>query len=363
MKKILFVDDEPKLLEGLQRMLRSMRRQWDMTFVTSGSDALAALENQPFHILVTDMRMPGMDGSELLETVKELHPQIVRIVLSGHTDKEMILKSVGPAHQYLSKPCGVEMLKATLARACSLSEILSDKGLVQVVSGIESLPSIPSLYSEVIQEINSPEGSLNRVGEIIARDSGMSAKILQMVSSSFFGLPTHVSNPVRACQLLGLETIKALVLSVGIFSQFSKSRDFSVDSLWEHSMATALLAREIAAKEDMGQESIDDAFMAGLLHDVGKLILMDKTPEEFLEIRELIDSSSCGALEAEQRVLGTTHAQVGAYLLGIWGLPESIVEAVAWHHCPEVRRNRTLDALTVVHLANIQASGNGGKHK
>jgi putative nucleotidyltransferase with HDIG domain len=358
MKKILFVDDEPKLLEGLQRMLRTKRREWDMTFVTSASDALAAMEKEPFHILVTDMRMPGMDGSELLKKVEEFHPQVVRIVLSGHTDKEMILRTVGPAHQYLSKPCDVEALKATLSRACSLSDILSDAGLVRVVSGIESLPSIPSLYSEVLQEINSPEGSLNKVGEIITKDFGMSAKILQLVSSSFFGLPTHVSNPVRACQLLGLETIKALVLSVGIFSQFSKSRDFSVDALWEHSMSTALLARDMAVKANLGQDSVDDAFMAGLLHDIGKLILMDKTPEEFRQICELANSTNCSALEAEQRVLGTTHAQVGAYLLGIWGLPEPIVEAVAWHHSPKNRHGGTLDTITAVHLAETQESGN-----
>ncbi len=148
------------------------------------------------------------------------------------------MTSIGPIHQFLSKPCDAETLKTTVARVCSMRDLLEDEALIKVVSGIESLPSLPKLYSEVMDEVNSEEGSLNKVGEIISRDSGMSAKILQLVNSAFFGLPRHITSPVRAVHLLGLETVKSLILSVKIFSMFSQSdlADYSVDDLWRHSL-------------------------------------------------------------------------------------------------------------------------------
>ena len=258
MKRILFVDDEPMVLDGLRRMLRGMRNEWEMEFATSGHDALKILDGKRFNVIVTDMRMPGMDGCQLLNHVKELHPQVVRIVLSGHSDKDMVLKSIGPVHQFLSKPCDAETIKTTVARVCSMRDIMEDEALIKVVSGVESLPSLPELYSEVVDEVNSAEGSLNRVGEIISRDSGMSAKILQLVNSAFFGLPRHITSPVRAVQLLGLETVKALVLTVKIFSMFSRvrfGRVFSRRSLSSQPWGRTFRQRHSASGKNGGRRS------------------------------------------------------------------------------------------------------------
>jgi DNA-binding NtrC family response regulator len=137
-KRILFVDDERKVLDGLQRMLRSMRSEWEMESAISGQEALEILEGKPFDAVVTDMRMPGMDGRQLLEQVKNLHPQVVRIILSGYTDKDLILNSVGLTHQFLSKPCDPEALKTTIARACAMRLLLEDESLISVISKIES---------------------------------------------------------------------------------------------------------------------------------------------------------------------------------------------------------------------------------
>ena len=357
MKKVLFVDDDPRVLDGLKRMLRPMRHEWEMEFAASGREALEILGQQPFNVVVTDMRMPGMDGAELLTDVKLRYPQVVRIVLSGYSDNEMVLRSVGQAHQYLSKPCDAETLKTTINRACSLRDLLEDKELIQVVSSIESLPSLPALYAEIMEELASPEGSLTRVGEIISKDVGMSAKILQLVNSAFFGMPRHVANPARAVSLIGLETVKALVLSVKIFSQFEESGlpGHFIAELWEHSMLTATIARDIARAEKFGQEKSDDAFMAGLLHDVGKLILLDKLPKKWNEIVCLADAEKIPVWESERRVIGTTHAEVGAYLLGIWGLSKTIVEAVGYHHSPNKCTDPHQPVLTSVHLANAFA--------
>ena len=355
MKRILFVDDEPMVLDGLRRMLRGMRNEWEMEFAASGHDALEMLDSKRFDVIVTDMRMPGMDGCQLLNHVKELHPQVVRIVLSGHSDKDMILESIGPVHQFLSKPCDAETIKTTVSRVCSMRDLIEDEALIKVISGVESLPSLPELYSEVIDEVNSGEGSLNRVGEIISKDSGMSAKILQLVNSAFFGLPRQITSPVKAVQLLGLDTVKALILSVKVFSMFSPSdlALYSADHLWHHSLGTGVFARAIAEREKWGQEPADEAFMAGLLHDVGKLILVEKFPAKCREVAESVERTNCRIHEAEQDIFGTTHARVGAYLLGIWGLSESITKTVAYHHSPGSCPGSAFNTLAVVYLANI----------
>ncbi len=300
MKKILFVDDETNLLAGLQRMLRRMRNEWQMAFAPGAHEALEILKSDSFDVIVTDMRMPGMDGCQLLNEVKERYPEIVRIILSGHSDKEAILKSIGPVHQYLSKPCDAEVLKATITRACAMRHLLENDSLIKIISRIESLPSLPTLYTEVIEAVNSPDGSLARVGEIISKDVGMSAKILQLVNSSFFGLPTHVSTPARGVDLLGLETVKALVLGVKIFSQFSRSDSpgYSIANLWNHSIATSYIALKIAKRLKLKQSDIDDSFLTGLLHDIGKLILLDRLPAKACdEIMEVQASSGCPLFE------------------------------------------------------------------
>jgi putative nucleotidyltransferase with HDIG domain len=363
-KRILFVDDEYKVLDGLRKKLRGMRSEWEMEFAASGQEALEVLTGKSFHVVATDMRMPGMDGCQLLERVKNLHPQVVRIIFSEYSDKDLILNSSGLTHQFLAKPCDAQALKKTLARAGAVRELIEDESLINVISKIESLPSLPSLYQEVVEEVNSPNGSLARVGEIISTDVGMSAKLLQLVNSAFFGLPAPVSSTVRAVNLLGLETIKTLILTIKIFSQFDCAGlpSYFISSLLDHSISTGILARSIATQEDLEQNRIDQAFMAGLLHDIGKLILLDKLPSKCLEISDAVNSGDYQLWEAEQKVLGTSHAQVGAYLMGIWGFPESVVEAIAFHHCPSKCSNSSFGILSVIHLANASEHDDHAKN-
>lgn len=353
-KRVLFVDDEVNVLQGLKRMLRPLRHEWEMYFTDSGEKALLALEKAKFHVVVSDMRMPGMDGAELLNRVKARHPNVVRIVLSGHSDQELILKSVGPAHQYLAKPCDAETLKATVARACALREILASDGLKQLVSQMDTLPSLPNLYTKVMEELNSEDCSIQKVGEIISQDVGMTAKILQLVNSAFFGIRKNVNNPSLAVSLLGIETVKALVLSVHVFSQFDsqKLRGINLDALWNHSMKVGTAARDICKKESADKQFIEEAFMAGMLHDAGKIILAANMPGDYTEVRERAESEERTIHEVERDVLGATHAEVGAYLLGLWGLPDTIVEALAFHHSPRLSRCQDFTPLTVVHAVD-----------
>lgn len=302
-RRILFVDDEPRILKGFQRMLRSMRHEWEMDFVENGFKALEILSEKPFDVVVSDMRMPGMDGAELLKQIMQNHPTIVRIVLSGHSDQEMILKSTIPAHRYLAKPCDSQVLVSTVRRACALRDLLGHKALKKVVSNIGALPSLPSLYTEIIEELKSPKGSIKRVGKIVEKDLGMTAKILQLVNSSFFGLPSHVSNPSQAVILLGIDTIKALALTIGLFSKFDTSilNTLNIKKIYEHSLNTGAIAREIAKAENMDMETIDNSFMAGMLHDIGKLILALNFPEAYTEAFKLADQAKVPFHDAEKK--------------------------------------------------------------
>ncbi len=354
MRRILFVDDEPNILEGLQRMLHSIRHEWEMAFANSGAEALELLAAHPFDVVISDMRMPGMNGAQLMVEVRQRHPHIVRIILSGYADEELTLKSLGPAHQFLSKPCRAQTIKKTVNRACALRDLLVNERLQLLVSQMQSLPSLPSLYAELIKELEAPEGSIRKVGEIISRDLGMTAKVLQMVNSAFFGVRRHISSPTEAVSLLGLNTIMTLVLTIQIFSQFNEEPlpGFSPTALWSHSLRVGLFAKRIAQAAGQEVEVVKDSFTAGLLHDAGRLVLAANLPRQFVQALALARAEGISLCEAEQQVFETTHSEVGAYLLGLWGLPHPIVEAVAFHHRPGECLAPEFNPLTAVHVGD-----------
>ncbi|MBV2090733.1 MAG: HDOD domain-containing protein [Candidatus Thiodiazotropha sp. (ex Ctena orbiculata)] len=355
-KRILFVDDESNILSGLRRSLRAYRKQWDMLFVESGPEALSKANETHIDAVITDMRMPGMDGAQLLDAIAQHHPHVVRIVLSGQSDQETVMKTVGPAHQYLNKPCEVEVLKATLVRAFSLRDLLGQSELKSLISGMRSLPSLPTIYNELVSLIQDPNTAVADIGRLIAKDPAMTVKTLQLVNSAFFGLGRHISNPVDAASLLGMEILKPLVLSIGIFQQFEQeklaTKDFSLDSLWKHSMQVGSLAKQIAHQEGMDKTLIEDCLLAGMLHDIGKLILALNIPDRYSELDTALADKQQSRSTIEQEIFGTTHGAVGAYLLGLWGLPESVVEAVAMHNQPELQAEKVFSPLTIVHVAN-----------
>jgi len=355
MKRILFVDDDERVLRGLQRMLHPLRKEWEFQFAGGGEEALRILCQGQFDVVVSDMRMPGMDGAQLLERIREIHPDIVRIVLSGQSDEETVLRSVSAAHQYLSKPCDAEIVVSTIRRACRLRDLLSHPRLKQLISQVRTLPTLPSLYTELITQLKRPDAAIADIGKVISRDVGMATKILQLVNSAFFGLYQHIASPEQAVAILGLKTIKALVLSVQLFSQFEQSKleGFPLEQIAKHGMATGTLAKIIAQSLKQDQHTVDDSFIAGLLHDTGKIVLADSLPHEYALVMKATQEKGMFIWESERDILGATHAEVGAYLLGLWGLPDPIVEALAFHHCPRDCSHQGFAPLAAVHVADI----------
>jgi HD-like signal output (HDOD) protein len=355
MKKILFVDDDALISEAMQRMLHHMRADWDMRFAGSGAQALQMLADAPADVVVSDMRMPGMNGAQLLNEVSRLYPKSVRLILSGYADMEMILQCISGTHQFLAKPCSSEVLKKVILRALEMDAWVNNDQLKMLVSRLGALPTLPTLYFEIIREIQSPSATLDKVGNIIARDPAMTAKMLQLVNSAFFGLHRKLTDPTEAVLQLGLETIKSLVLILHVFAELktSEATRIPIQKLWHHSLATGATARRIAIWERQDKTLTEECFTAGLLHDIGRLMLLSNLPDEYAAVTRRSQQERIPIVEAEREVFGTTHAEVGGYLLGLWGLPISLVEAAVFHHWPGKCLKREWTALSMVHVANV----------
>ncbi|MEQ9406606.1 MAG: response regulator [Fuerstiella sp.] len=352
---VLFVDDDRQVLRALERMLDAAEVEWDAEFTTSGPDALALLAEHEFQAIVTDMRMPGMDGAELLQEVSRHHPEVIRIVLSGQADKQTVLRAVKPMHQYLSKPCDTETLKSTVSRACAMRNRLNSDSLRGAVGNLPGLPSLPTVYARLMEAVKSDGFTLGQVGEIIEQDIAMTGKILQLVNSAAFGLNRTVSSPCQAASLLGLETIKSLTLATGVFQECvgDEADHFSLNSLMTHSLAVADCARRICRAEHMPVDTVNEAFTAGMLHDIGKLVLATSCSEAYSRVAGMAAEEQIPAWQAERRIFGADHSAVGAYLLNLWGLPQSIVEVVALHHSPELAQENCASLLSIVCTANL----------
>ena len=352
--RILFVDDEPNIIQALKRMLHSMKNEWDMFFAESGEAALKIMSIQPIDILVTDMRMPQMDGAQLLSIVKEKYPGVARIILSGYSEKEFIMKTSSTAHQFLVKPCKLESLKHIIQTLSSRHRLVCNEDIKAKVTGLSNLPILPDVYKKLDAELKSSNVSLKKIGSIIAQDITMTAKILQMVNSAFFGLPQKINDPVQAANFLGMDTLKSLVLFHHLFSSFEKNesiQDF-MKKVWSHSFKVAYASKKIMELRCQDHQILEQTFIAGLLHDIGKLILV-QTPGYRDKFADLDYINGKDILILEQSLLGTDHSLVGGYLLGLWGLPDYIVESAAFHHSPSEIGNEQFSILSAVHLAHI----------
>ncbi len=358
MKRILFCDDEPNVTDGLKRMLRRYRREWDMAFVNSGREALERMARDRFDVLVTDMKMPGMDGVELLERVKENHPETVRIVLSGYSELEASLRAVPVAHQFLTKPCEPDVLRSVVERALALQNLLDEDRLKKVLGGIQTLPSLPKVYHELSAALVDPEVEVEKIAALVEQDPAVSMKVLQLVNSSFFALPHPVADMKQAVAYLGMNMLRNLVLALGVFQEL-RSEDERVHGFLqktqEHSMLTARIAEKLIRKRSQAKNVAEFAFMAGLSHDIGRMVLALSFGEGYEEVMAFEAAGEWFVADREEEILGVSHAEVGGYLLGLWGLPYPVVEAVANHHRPSRVPAEGYDTLAAVHCADILA--------
>jgi putative nucleotidyltransferase with HDIG domain len=333
MIRILFADDEPPVLDGLRTRLYRQNGKWEMVFVDSGSRAIAEFERRPFDVIVSDMRMPGMDGAELLKAIGERWPEAVRLVLSGYAEPQQVLRLVPIAHQYLSKPCDAQRLVSTIDRCLQLRALLPQADLRALVGRVRALPLMPRVHSELQAATSAESVDVPAIAELVASDPIIAAKILQMTASAFFRLARPITNIDQAVSYLGVAAIRSLAHSPAVFASWPETGPApfaNFEELQVHSHAIAAAAHELAAHTPAADESL----LAGLLHNIGYWVLAHECPEQLAQAVDLAVMERIPLPTAERRVIGASHAEVGAYLLGIWGLPPAVVEAVAHHHSP-----------------------------
>jgi len=336
MIRVIFVDDEPDVLEGLENRLRPMRKSWKMRFANGSTEALAFLDEEPADVVVSDMRMPGIDGPSLFRHLERTHPRTIRIALSGQTNEESVVRTLGLAHQFLAKPATVDDLRAAIARTMTLQELLADKDLERLVRSIGQLPERPALYQELVALLDRRTPSLSEVAALVEGEAVVTARLLQLANSAFFGRTKPLTSVREAVSFLGLNAVRAILLSVELFDwagSLARVSGSRLDELHAHGLEVAIVASRLMGDGESGVL----AFTGGVLHDLGELV-MGAAPPDVVE-------------ELEGRV---SHADAGARLLALWGLPASLVEIVAHHHRPSRAGERAgLTPLLAVHLANV----------
>lgn len=352
-KKIIFVDDEDQILKGLQRSLHPLTLEWEMLFFNNAAQALGAIRQTDVDIVVSDIRMPNMNGIQFFTQLKSLKPEVIRIFLTGQTEQDMLVKSIDLAHQFLYKPCDVETLKQVINNSFAVRKTLLDDSIKSVVAKMDFVPPLPHTYKALLERIHSPQSSLTEIGNIISSDVGLASKILKLVNSAFFGLTRKISSPAEAVTYLGLETVKAIVLSMETSMLFEKDPQMirRIERINEHSILCSLLSKEIAIQESVDKVFLNTVIMAGLLHDIGKLLLYYNFPKKNKDFKER--STQVGLLEAERAVYGSTHGEIGAYLMGLWGLPDPVISCVAYHHEPLRCEDQTFSPLTIIHFVDV----------
>ncbi len=348
MKRILFVDDEPNVLHGIKSSLYGRRLDWDMQFVVGGPQALVAMRDAHFDVLVTDLRMPVVDGIALVSHARTASPDTIRIVLSGYADKDQSQQLVTLAHRYLSKPCEPKRLEECIERCMALQSLVQSETLRVKLGPVATLPPMPSTFAALQRALAHPDVNAAKVAAIIQKDPAISAKVLQVCNSAFFRLPRRLSSIPQAVAYLGLSTVHSLVLSAELFKPgVPICAALDVQQLQRHALGVGSIARMLAADRPWA----DDAFLAGLLHDIGLLLLGRQFREEMQ--RTILATAAGEPLrEAEQKYMGVDHGSAGAYLLGLWGLPYEIVEPVALHEIATGVAQTSFDVLSAVAIAH-----------
>ncbi len=357
---VLFVDDEQKILDGLRRQLHEHRSRWTMRFTADGHEALAMLAQQPADVLVTDMRMPRMTGGELLKHVQDRFPETTRMILSGQTDQTDLYRNLGSVHHYLHKPCDPRTLCQAIERTNGLRQQLASSRMRIAVNKIAALPPGGENYRALRAELAREPADIGKIATYVSRDPALTAKVMQLVSSAFFGLPRRVNDPRDAVVLLGVNAITAIVVAGQIFDAVDSNKHHreEIARLWTSSILTGDLAARYAQDSHASRETQQIARLAGVLSLIGRAILVNADASSYENVWKTARRNGSTLAAAELEVFGATYTEIGGYALGLWGLPEPIVNAVAAQAIPATLPHCDVnDACTYVHLARWTLGG------
>jgi putative nucleotidyltransferase with HDIG domain len=359
-KRLLLVGKEPQRVDQSSKLNYHLRDKWTVLTANTTQEALALFAQEPCAAVVADPVLSDGSGLRLLDQILEQYPATARFVLGDLSDRRIATKCTGNVHYCLALPADAATLEAALHRAAQLELWLGSPALKKLFTQIRTLPSPPSTYFQILKELRSPAASLESISTVIERDPAVTGKLLQLVNSASFSLARHVVSAADAVLFLGLETTQSMVLLAHCYSHFDhvQNAGFSVEELWKHSFRVAKLARMVT----MGHTTQlrEESFTAGVLHDLGKLVLASHNPQLYRKAIESLAPGGPDICAAEHEQFGTDHTEVGAWLAAIWGLPNSVVEAIALHHHPTKFLSEGFSPLTAVHVANVLENSRQG---
>lgn len=361
--RVLFVEGNEALRLALPALLHERSSRWEAAAVATAAEALPALASRPHEAIIANVQLPDGNGVELLNKVGQQFPGVARVLRCGPEDKSLLRGFVGLPPLRVTKERKAAELETALACALLVNGWTQDESLKKLLPRMQKLPTMPDLYTQVMAKLTSPNSSLDDVGKLISRDPALTARMLQMVNSPAMGLASPVAGAVEAVLHLGVERVRAMILIANASLQFDadQCKGFSQASLWQHSIATATLAHAITLEETHDAALAGQAFSAGILHDVGKLLFAANLTEEYGRTISTATQQQLTAWEAERLAFGASHAELGACLLGTWGLPLGVLRAIAWHHTPGQSDDGAFSILTAVHAANALAHGGQDK--
>jgi putative nucleotidyltransferase with HDIG domain len=357
LKRVLFIDSNEAILQAYKEQFQYKGEDWQTFFATDATTSMEILTYSAIDIVIADLRMPMVETEPLFLLIQKGWPKVVRVIVSPTSATSKDIDLISLSHRFITKPSNLEELETIIDSIYYLQRIVLSDETRKVASEIDSIPALPEIFKQLTEEINSSDPSMKRVGEIIARDVGLSADILKMINSPYFGLKNQVSSPEHATKLLGLEVVKGVALSASLMHSFALTgiNMDRVESVVEHSLVTANITKLILESEKVSSVLVDMAFSAAILHDVGYLMFASSNviSEKYQGAIEISEANYRPLWEVEREILGTTHGEVGAYLLGLWGFPDAIVEAVAFHHTPGKSAGDSSMILCALHLADI----------
>jgi HD-like signal output (HDOD) protein/ActR/RegA family two-component response regulator len=351
-RTILVVGDPSTELPEACRELAQLAPQWEWQTATTGLGALDALTRQPFDAVVADLRLSDLTGLQLLNRVMAQWPETHRVILADLGDVDALIRCVGGAHPFLARPCDAQRLLVVLVRAFTLDLWLPNRTVRRLLGSLPLLPSPAEDYHAIIECME--QSGLEAAAGRIAVDPPMAAKVLQLANSAAWGPPLDEASPIEAARGLGLTNVRRVLLLAHTYSSFREAAaaGFGVVQFWTEARRAAQLARSIAQSEGVASEVVEQSATGGLLHNLGKLALVVNHADSYGEVIRRQRELGLPAWEAEQRVFGATHGEVGGYLLGLWGVPMPVIEAVAFHHHPTCFLSNRFNPLTAVHVAN-----------
>ncbi|MBN2069933.1 MAG: HDOD domain-containing protein [Candidatus Krumholzibacteriota bacterium] len=336
-KKILFVDDEPNVLLGLKRMMRVHRAEFDIAFAESGIEAIEKLTQDRFDAVISDLRMPGMNGNELLEKISVNDPRIIRMILSGQSDHGSVTGSIGKTHQYFSKPCNPAKLVELIGKIGKILGTLNDSGFCQYAAMTAPMRCLPRTLSILESELEKNDPDIDIVNGAISSDILASSVFLQLVNTEYFGTYSHIKDIDEAVSIIGIDVIKKIIIDTGLFVPFSgESLDLiDFEEIQAHSNRSRDIAQRTPNSIFSDSKQKDNCVLAAFIHDIGKLLMIDYDPVKYRSLISGMNGDMSARADTERNIFGFTHQEAGDYFLKLRGFGDEITEAVASHHDPD----------------------------